>query len=198
MEWPAVPVSTAAGRLQEPSRVHFTQKTQTRRNLTNINPKSTKKSLIHENTNAKITWDFGDERFRIAAARLEKDICEDSFAYDSYSSKEDHFMFYSVSGLLVLGLSRLPFPSIPPSITSFSIPRPLSPHVQDISLSVPPLIRCPFKHSSITFSPYMTFHHSSPASFSISAKSASSCWLMGYILLSLPSLCQFYVLFYPP
>ena len=69
-----MPVSTAAGRLQEPSRVHFTQKTQTRRNLTNINPKNTKKSPIHENTNAKITCDFGDERFRIAAARLEKDI----------------------------------------------------------------------------------------------------------------------------
>ena len=33
-----------------------------------------KKSPIHENTNAKITCDFGDERFRIAAARLEKDI----------------------------------------------------------------------------------------------------------------------------
>ena len=28
----------------------------------------------HENTNAKITCDFGDERCRIAAARLEKDI----------------------------------------------------------------------------------------------------------------------------
>ena len=51
-----------------------TQKTQTRRNLTHINPKNTKKSPIHENTNAKITCDFGDERFRIAAARLEKDI----------------------------------------------------------------------------------------------------------------------------
>ena len=33
-----------------------------------------KKSPIHENTNAKIYCDFGDERFRIAAARLEKDI----------------------------------------------------------------------------------------------------------------------------
>ena len=33
-----------------------------------------KKSPIHENTNAKITCDFGDERFRIAAERLEKDI----------------------------------------------------------------------------------------------------------------------------
>ena len=38
------------------------------------NPKHTKKSPIHENTNAKITCDFGDERFRIAVARLEKDI----------------------------------------------------------------------------------------------------------------------------
>ena len=47
---------------------------QTRRNFKNINPKNTKKSPIHENTNAKITCDFGDERFRIAAARLEKDI----------------------------------------------------------------------------------------------------------------------------
>ena len=51
------------------------QKTQTRRNLKNMNPKNTKKnSPIHENTNAKITCDFGDERFRIAVARLEKDI----------------------------------------------------------------------------------------------------------------------------
>ena len=47
---------------------------QTRRNLNNINPKNTKKSPIHVNTNAKITCDFGDERCRIAAARLEKDI----------------------------------------------------------------------------------------------------------------------------
>ena len=39
-----------------------------------MNPKNTKKSPIHENTNAKITCDFGDERCRIAAARLEKDI----------------------------------------------------------------------------------------------------------------------------
>ena len=38
-----------------------------------MNPKNTKKSLIHENTNA-ITCDFGDDRCRIAAARLEKDI----------------------------------------------------------------------------------------------------------------------------
>ena len=51
-----------------------TEKTQTRRNLTNINPKNTNKSPIHENTNAKITWDLGDDRCRIAAARLEKDI----------------------------------------------------------------------------------------------------------------------------
>ena len=47
---------------------------QTRRNFKNINSKNTKKSPIHENTNAKITCGFGDERFRIAAARLEKDI----------------------------------------------------------------------------------------------------------------------------
>ena len=33
-----------------------------------------KKSPIHENTDAKITCDFGDDRCRIAAARLEKDI----------------------------------------------------------------------------------------------------------------------------
>ena len=51
-----------------------TQKMQTRRNLKNINPKNTKKSLIHENTNAKITCDFGDDHCRIASARLEKDI----------------------------------------------------------------------------------------------------------------------------
>ena len=60
------------------------EKTQTRRNLTNVNPK---KSPIHENP--KITCDFGDDRCRIASARLEKDIiCEDSFAYVSYSSKD--------------------------------------------------------------------------------------------------------------
>ena len=51
-----------------------TEKTQTRRNLTHINPKNTQKSPIHENTNAKITCDFGDDRCRIASARLEKDI----------------------------------------------------------------------------------------------------------------------------
>ena len=64
---------------------------QTRRNLTNINPKNTKKSPIHENTNAKITCDVGDDRCRIASARLEKDIiiCEDSFAYVSYSSNDE-------------------------------------------------------------------------------------------------------------
>ena len=39
-----------------------------------MNPKNTKKSPIHENTNANITCDFGDDRCRIAAARLEKDI----------------------------------------------------------------------------------------------------------------------------
>ena len=52
----------------------YTKKTQTYRNLTNINPKNTKKSPIHENTNAKITCDFCDDRCRIASARLEKDI----------------------------------------------------------------------------------------------------------------------------
>ena len=46
---------------------------QTRRNLKNINPKHTKKSPIHENTNAKITCNFGDDRCPIASARLEKD-----------------------------------------------------------------------------------------------------------------------------
>ena len=47
------------------------------------------KKITDENTNAKITCDFGDERFRIAVARLEKDIiCEDSLAYGSYSSKD--------------------------------------------------------------------------------------------------------------
>ena len=51
-----------------------------------------KKSPIHENTNAKITCDFGDERCCIAAARLEKDIREDSFAYVSYSSKDAGFL----------------------------------------------------------------------------------------------------------
>ena len=47
---------------------------QTCRNLTNIFPKNTKKSPIHENTNAKITCDFCDDWCRIASARLEKDI----------------------------------------------------------------------------------------------------------------------------
>ena len=56
--------------------------------LTILIQKIRKKSLIHENTNAKITCDFGDEGCRIAAARLEKDIREDSFAYVSYSSKD--------------------------------------------------------------------------------------------------------------
>ena len=68
--------------------MQLNSKTQTRRNFKNINPKNTKKSPIHENTNAKITCDFGDERVRIAAARLEKDIFVDSFAYGSYSSKD--------------------------------------------------------------------------------------------------------------
>ena len=45
-----------------------TEKTQNRRNLTNINPKNTpKKSPIHENKNAKINC-------RIAPARLENEI----------------------------------------------------------------------------------------------------------------------------
>ena len=48
-----------------------TEKPQTRRNLTHINPT---KSPIHENTNAKITCDFGDDRCRIAPALLENDI----------------------------------------------------------------------------------------------------------------------------
>ena len=52
-----------------------TEKTQTRRNLKNINPKNTTtKSPIHENKNAKITCDIGDDRCRIASARLENDI----------------------------------------------------------------------------------------------------------------------------
>ena len=54
--------------------MHVKLNKQTRRNLNNIIPKNTKKSPIHENTNATITCDFGDERCRIAAARLEKDI----------------------------------------------------------------------------------------------------------------------------
>ena len=37
-------------------------------------PKNAKKSPIHENTNAKISRDFGDDRCRFASARLEKDI----------------------------------------------------------------------------------------------------------------------------
>ena len=53
-----------------------TEKMQTRRNLTNINPKNTKKSPIHENTNAKITCDFVDDRCRIAP--------HGSFAYGLY------------------------------------------------------------------------------------------------------------------
>ena len=52
-----------------------TDKTQTRLNSTKyINPKNTKKLLIHENTNTKITCDVSDDRCRIALARLEKDI----------------------------------------------------------------------------------------------------------------------------
>ena len=71
IDWPAV---LCCQRLQEASRVNLnSKKKKTRRNLTNINPKNTKKSPIHENMNAKITCDFGDERFRIAAAGLEKD-----------------------------------------------------------------------------------------------------------------------------
>ena len=54
--------------------MHLNSKTQARRNLTNMNPKNTTKSPIHENTNAKITCDFGDDRCRIASARIEKDI----------------------------------------------------------------------------------------------------------------------------
>ena len=64
--------STAAvrSRMQQ----NETEKTQTRRNFKTINPKNTNKSPIHENTNAKITCDFGDDRCRIASARIEKDI----------------------------------------------------------------------------------------------------------------------------
>ena len=54
--------------------MHLNSKTQTRRNLTNTNPKNTKKSTIHENTNAKATSHFGDDRCRIAPARLENGI----------------------------------------------------------------------------------------------------------------------------
>ena len=43
---------------------------------------------------------------------------------------EGHFMFFRVSSHPVLGLPRLLFPLIPPSITSFSIAR--SPHNQNI------------------------------------------------------------------
>ena len=39
-----------------------------------MNTKNTKKSPIHENTNANTTCDFGDDRCRITAARLKKDI----------------------------------------------------------------------------------------------------------------------------
>ena len=44
------------------------------RKNTNTKHLNTKKSQIHENTDANITCDFGDDRCRIVAARLEKDI----------------------------------------------------------------------------------------------------------------------------
>ena len=61
------------------------------------------KSPIHENTNAKITCDFGDERCCIAAARLEKDIREDSFANVSYSSKDAVFFAFDQSDIACYG-----------------------------------------------------------------------------------------------
>ena len=66
---------------------------QTRRNLTNINPKNTKKSTIHENMNAKITCDFGDDRCRIAHARLEKDIFVKTHLHTSPIVVKIHCMF---------------------------------------------------------------------------------------------------------
>ena len=52
---------------------------QTRRNLKHMIPKIRKKSPIHENTGANITWDFCYDRCRIAAARLEKDFVRTDF-----------------------------------------------------------------------------------------------------------------------
>ena len=47
---------------------------------------------------AKIICDVGDDRCRIAPARLEKDImCEDSFAHGSYSSIDFSESFQSSS-----------------------------------------------------------------------------------------------------
>ena len=54
--------------------MHFNSKMQTCRNLKNINLKNKNKSQIHDNTNANITCDVGDDRCRIASARREKDI----------------------------------------------------------------------------------------------------------------------------
>ena len=54
--------------------MHLNSKNQTRRNLKSMNPKNMKKSSIHKNRNANITYDFGDDRCRIAVARLEKVI----------------------------------------------------------------------------------------------------------------------------
>ena len=55
-----------------------------------MNAKNTNKSPIHENTNANITCYFGDDRCRIAAARLEKDIFvrTDVCGQASYSSED--------------------------------------------------------------------------------------------------------------
>ena len=44
------------------------------------------KSPIHENTNAKITCDFGDDRCRIATAQLEKDIFVKTHLHTAHSS----------------------------------------------------------------------------------------------------------------
>ena len=64
---------------------------QTRRNLKNINPKNTKKSPIHENTNATITCNFGDDRCRIGRAQgdFSQILKTEFWGHVSYSSKED-------------------------------------------------------------------------------------------------------------
>ena len=54
--------------------MHLNSKNQTRRNLKSMNPKNMKKSSIHKNRIANITCDFGDDRCRIAVARLENVI----------------------------------------------------------------------------------------------------------------------------
>ena len=73
MDWPAPAVLVFNGCSLSVAACISTEKTQSRRNLTNIIPKNTKKSPIHDNMNAKITCDFGDDRCRIATARLKKD-----------------------------------------------------------------------------------------------------------------------------